>query len=513
MRYPSPIRSIEPIIATLTALTILLPFVALVPIAQASGEPSPVQSEVTPRAVAERLPNPDLVSLLGSYERYYWQPPKDGSGGKVLDASTMELDQRTAVTINHLAARDRTADGHSEQQKRALVDSDLYGWQTMPDSLGPVLGRYMREGLHDGSLALVDDLFKFDIINTFRAKNASNHPRPYLDRSNHGANDLAGLSPTLDIIQVQSWGDHIPGYDNLKNNSSFPSGHTTFAYSWGVALAGMIPELAPQIMARTSEAGNNRIVLGVHYPLDVIGGRIAGSAQNGQYWHNEFDTKVKPAADQLRAYLTDRCRADGHGGTLDECIERLDAAGKGGYRNDFTDPVSRTPVRDRQSAITAYGARMTYGFDRTETKDQPFISPDGAADILRIAYPRLHVDQRNEILRLTAIESGYPLSDSSKGWQRIDFAKALCAQVTLNRDGDVVNVVPGADRPTVIGVQYADNGIHPQSDRLIRVDPDNTVGSDDDAIPADQRGRMIGVCLAVIALCGVILLMPRPRRS
>ena len=74
----------------------------------------------------------------------------------------------------------------------------------------------------------------------------------------------------------------MPGYSNLQKNRSYPSGHTTTAYSWGVALADMIPELAPHIMARTSEAGNNRIVLGVHYPLDIMGGRIGGSAQNGR---------------------------------------------------------------------------------------------------------------------------------------------------------------------------------------------------------------------------------------
>ncbi|MBT1165206.1 phosphatase PAP2 family protein [Bifidobacterium simiarum] len=467
-------------------------------------------------AVPAQLPNPDLVGLLGSYERHYWQAPGKDGGGRVLDAAVMRHDQETAEAINHLAARHRVSDGFGEQQKRALVDSDLYAWQTMPDALGPTLGRYLREGLQRGDLPLVDDLFKFDTINTFEAKNAANHPRPYLDRSNHGANDLAGLAPTLDIIRVNSWGEHIPGYDNLKNNSSFPSGHTTFAYSWGVALAGMIPELAPQIMARTSEAGNNRIVLGVHYPLDVIGGRIAGSAQNGQYWHNEFDTKVRPAADQLRTYLAGRCRADGHGSTIDACIRDLKADGTGGYRNDFTDPVSRAPVTDKRSAIAAYDARMTYGFGRTEATGRAFDAPDGAADILRIAYPQLHVDQRNEILKLTAIESGYPLSDSAGGWQRIDLAKALCARVTLNRAGNVTDVVPAADRPTVIGAQYADAGDHPASDATVPGTADDTGDAGSTAgetSPAERRIRTIAVVVAVIVLCMIILRMPASRES
>ena len=91
-------------------------------------------------------------------------------------------------------------------------------------------------------------------------------------------------------------------------------------------------------MARTSEAGNNRIVLGVHYPLDIMGGRIGASAQNGQYWHNEFASSIVPASRQLRDYLVSRCAADGHGTTLAACIANTKASGSGGYTNDFSGP-------------------------------------------------------------------------------------------------------------------------------------------------------------------------------
>ena len=40
----------------------------------------------------------------------------------------------------------------------------------------------------------------------------------------------------------------------------------------------MLPEVGPQLMLRGAEAGNHRVVLGVHYPLDVIGGRMTGQA-------------------------------------------------------------------------------------------------------------------------------------------------------------------------------------------------------------------------------------------
>ncbi|KFI55513.1 acid phosphatase [Bifidobacterium callitrichos] len=431
-----------------------------------------------PAAQADQLPNPDWVALLADYEKDYWQAPKDkANGGKVLDVATMKRDEDLAVEINHLGAENADENGLTPQRKRALIDSDLYPRETMPDSLGPVLGRYMSEGINQHKLGLVVNLFKFNVASTYQSKRAAMHPRPYLDRSvstYDGTNDLAGLPATLDIKESPSWLEHIPGYSNLQKNSSYPSGHTTSAYSWGVALAGMIPELAPQIMARTSEAGNNRIVLGVHYPLDIMGGRIGGSAQNGQYWHNDFSDAVVPAANQLRGYLTERCKADGHGSTLGECITNLKAASSGGYTNDFLDTVATEPVRDQASAVRVYTARMTYGFPQDKSEaGKAFTAPRGAADVLRLAYPQLHADQRNAILKATALDSGYPLWKSSDGWQRINWAKALCARVTLDENGDVVKVetAESADKasgpingPSVVNAQYADRGGHPASD-------------------------------------------------
>ena len=269
------------------------------------------------------------------------------------------------------------------------------------------------------------------MASTYASKRAAMHPRPYLNRAESsygGTNDLAGLPATLDIKQSPSWLEHVPGYSNLQKNSSYPSGHTTGAYSWGIALAGMIPELAPQIMARTSEAGNNRIVLGVHYPLDIMGGRIGASAQNGQCWHNEFASSIVPASRQLRDYLVSRCAADGHGTTLAACIANTKASGSGGYTNDFLDPVATEPVADQASAVRVYTARLTYTFPQdTAQSGADFMAPRGAADVLRLAYPELHADQRNAILKATALDSGYPLWQSSDGWQRINWARKPCA--------------------------------------------------------------------------------------
>ncbi|MBW3080600.1 acid phosphatase [Bifidobacterium saguinibicoloris] len=477
-----------------------------------------------PAARADQMANPDFVALLSDYEKNYWQAPKNAKqGGKVLDAATLRRDDELVLAINHRGAEGAGKDGLTPQRKRALVDADLYPRETMPDALGPVLGTYMREGIDQHKLGRVVELFRFNVAPTYQTKRAAMHPRPYLDRSIstfEGTNDLAGLPAKLDIRQSPSWGDHIPGYSTLQKNSSYPSGHTTGAYSWGIALAGMIPELAPQIMARASEAGNNRILLGVHYPLDIMGGRIGASAQNGQYWHNEFASSVQPAAEQLRSYLAARCRADGHGDTLAACIRNLKAGSTGGYSNGFLDPVATEPVKGRASAVRVYTARMTYGFPQNEAeKGHPFTAPKGAADVLRLAYPQLHADQRNAILKATALDSGYPLWKSSEGWQRINWAKALCARVTLDTNGDVAKVetaddARGAafDGPTVVNAQYADRGGHPASDAVAgENDAASSVGPV--AVAAVRRRAFEGVAVGVCAALAVVgLLRARGRR-
>ena len=343
----------------------------------------------TPAIVqADQLPNPDWVALLSDYEKNYWQAPTDAEhGGKVLDADTMKLDEDLAVAINHKAAENLDKDGLNAQRKRALVDSDLQAEEAMPDALGPVLGKYMSEGLKSGKLNAVADIFSFNVVSTYASKRAAMHPRPYLNRAESsygGTNDLAGLPATLDIKQSPSWLEHVPGYSNVR----------------------------------------------------------------------------------------------------------------------------------------VYTARLTYTFPKdTAQSGADFVAPRGAADVLRLAYPELHADQRNAILKATALDSGYPLWQSSDGWQRINWAKALCARVTLDKHGDVAKVET-ADQvalagPSVVNAQYIDAGNHPASDSLAGENSAIAAGPDLATLHAVQRPALISVAIgtAVIAIIGGIRTVRRKSKN
>lgn len=58
--------------------------------------------------------------------------------------------------------------------------------------------------------------------------------------------------------------------------SSYPSGHTTMAFSMGATLARLVPGKAQPIMARAARYGQSRIVCEQHWRSDVTAGEALG---------------------------------------------------------------------------------------------------------------------------------------------------------------------------------------------------------------------------------------------
>lgn len=62
---------------------------------------------------------------------------------------------------------------------------------------------------------------------------------------------------------------------------SFPSGHTLHAFSFAVVLSAFHPGLAPLLWSFAVLVGLARIVLGLHFPSDVLVGAVIGTATAG----------------------------------------------------------------------------------------------------------------------------------------------------------------------------------------------------------------------------------------
>jgi acid phosphatase (class A) len=81
---------------------------------------------------------------------------------------------------------------------------------------------------------------------------------------------------------------------------SYPSGHSTMAYTFGVVLSDLIPEKSQAILARSASYAYSREICGDHYHSDVEAGHVFGTALGVMLLNN---VALKPEFEASRAEL------------------------------------------------------------------------------------------------------------------------------------------------------------------------------------------------------------------
>lgn len=64
----------------------------------------------------------------------------------------------------------------------------------------------------------------------------------------------------------------------IPHSHSFPSGHAATAFAGATVLSYLVPRAAPAFFALAAAIAYSRLYVGVHYPLDVVGGAVIGVA-------------------------------------------------------------------------------------------------------------------------------------------------------------------------------------------------------------------------------------------
>lgn len=86
--------------------------------------------------------------------------------------------------------------------------------------------------------------------------------------------------------------------------SSYPSGHSTMAFSMAVVLAAAVPEKAPAILDRAKAYAENRILCGAHYRSDIVAGQALGTVVAEDLLANTtFRNEFQAAQTELRSAL------------------------------------------------------------------------------------------------------------------------------------------------------------------------------------------------------------------
>lgn len=82
---------------------------------------------------------------------------------------------------------------------------------------------------------------------------------------------------------------HVPALDEF----SFPSGHTLQAVSFSIVALAWYPQLAPLLLGFTVLVAASRVILGLHYPSDVLAAIVIGSGLGASsLWLLSLATKL-----------------------------------------------------------------------------------------------------------------------------------------------------------------------------------------------------------------------------
>ena len=108
-----------------------------------------------------------------------------------------------------------------------------------------------------------------------------------------GAADLLALVLKR-VIDVDRPPLRYPEPDPLVRvplDHSFPSGHAATSFACATVLAFAAPRLAVPLYLLAAAIAYSRVYVGVHYPIDVLGGAILGAAVGlallGRRWGHE----------------------------------------------------------------------------------------------------------------------------------------------------------------------------------------------------------------------------------
>ena len=93
----------------------------------------------------------------------------------------------------------------------------------------------------------------------------------------------------------------------LRNDGSYPSGHTAIGWGWALILTELVPDRSEEILARGRAFGESRNVCNAHWYSDVVAGRLVGAAAVARLHASE---EFEKAMDAARADI-ERMRREG----------------------------------------------------------------------------------------------------------------------------------------------------------------------------------------------------------
>lgn len=356
---------------------------------------SNTSTDVTPQDNA-------ATALFNNSFSKYWDP---ASNGTKLNAKILNENQQKSVTIS----QNQTA---AESLRSYLSDRRDSSYNEIP-ALGPFANAFVRDA---------------DAKTNFTAFPSKPWPATAKDDPSSGviwASDNSKLGSMVRLVNLTASQTYSssgnpkkyfkyvrpfrqgPGINMNKylvavfnatpaTDYDFPSGHTTQAFETALIMGYTLPQRFSQEVTRASEVGYDRVLVGRHSPLAVMGGRVLGTAVAAAALNDSSNSAlIKKAYSNAQTVLANK-----------------------------PDKNAADDYNNYQTNLKNYDARMTYGFETIDSKKTPMSVPKGAEILLKTRFPYLNVTQRREILYTTGFKAGYPINDDTEGWGRLNLVKA-----------------------------------------------------------------------------------------
>jgi hypothetical protein len=352
----------------------------------------------------------------------------DGLGNKLGDAyqKTIMADCKRSIFISKLPAVGRLI-GFANATSHADSDASKYFFANgTRDGREPVSG--------EAKVILTDVNGTTDVFGraygpplAIAKANPFGNSRPFQTEPNftvYAGKDFCGAETT-----------NTDNLQHLAANPAYPSGHTVYSYMESLLLALLVPERYQQMVTRAAEYGNDRIVLGSHYAMDVLAGRTLALYDLAQLLASkpgyvgvkredveigDFPQALADARAELAAALEETCR-----GKIADCAAQ--------DQSRFADPVRN---RAFYEATQTYGLPVVFANNAQGTEDVAKLAPE-AGYLLTAAFPSLTLAQADAILTLTEGPGGGFLDNSSAFgvYSRLDLYKAAERAAAFVREG------------------------------------------------------------------------------
>ena len=356
--------------------------------------------------------------------------PGDATDGKVLNTAVHKANIDYVIS----ATKSRTTD----QALAAYLDDRRKKGYSVADGMGP-LTSYWRTGTGQTTTTVAVDpntaTTKVDDAgnNLGSTSSALGQAVTFIDSGNIIDGSSEPAKRYFKYARPYRWSSDVvvvPALESAKSTTpatdgGFNSGHTAEAWRDVLPMAYLFPQRYQELITRAMEMGENRILAGMHSPLDVMGGRVQATAVVA--YGLTQSTMDKAATYKLvQDYLMAQTGTSDFNALLEKARTPV-----------TTDKTSANYDRfaDYASNKSFFNQKLTYGLPKIAANDGKAATvPKGAEILLETRLPYLTADQRRVVLKTTEIDSGYPLANDEEGWGRLNLFAAADGYGAFNGD-------------------------------------------------------------------------------